>query len=54
LFNDFLISLSLVIPAVLMQMLGFKIRKNLPQNIFKKIILTILTIIGTMVIYKNW
>ena len=54
LFNDFLISLSLVIPAVLMQMLGFKIRKNLPQNIFKKIILIILTIIGTMVIYKNW
>jgi len=26
----------------------------LPQNIFKKIILIILTIIGTMVIYKNW
>jgi len=54
LFKDFLISLSLVIPAVLMQILGTKIRKILPQDVFKKIILTILTIIGILVIYKNW
>ena len=52
--NDFLISLSLVIPAVLMQKFGFKIRKILPQKIFKKIILVVLTIIGSAVIFKNW
>ena len=54
LFNDYLISLSLVIPAVIMQKFGFKIRKKLPQNIFKKIILVILTVIGSAVIFKNW
>ena len=54
LFDDFLISLCLVIPAVLMQKLGFKIRKILPQDIFKKIILVILTVIGLAVILKNW
>jgi len=53
-FYDFLISLSLVIPAVIMQMLGFRIRKILPQSIFRNIILIMLLIIGTMVIYKNW
>ena len=52
--NDFLISLSLVIPAVLMQKFGFKIRKILPQDIFKKIILVVLTVIGAAVIFKNW
>ena len=52
--NDFLISLSLVIPAILMQKFGFKIRKILPQDIFKKIILVVLTIIGSAVIFKNW
>ena len=52
--NDFLISLSLVIPAVLMQKFGFKIRKILPQDIFKKIILVVLTVIGSAVIFKNW
>ena len=52
--NDFLISLSLVIPAVLMQKFGFKIRKILPQDIFKNIILVILTVIGSAVILKNW
>ena len=52
--NDFLISLSLVIPAVLMQKFGFKIRKILPQDIFKKIILIVLTVIGSTVILKNW
>ena len=52
--NDFLISLSLVIPAVLMQKFGFKIRKILSQDIFKKIILVVLTVIGSAVIFKNW
>ena len=54
LFGDFLISLCLVIPAVLMQKLGFKIRKILPQDIFKKIILVVLTVIGSAIILKNW
>ena len=54
LFSDFLISLCLVIPAVLMQKFGFKIRKILPQDIFKKIILVVLTVIGSAVIFKNW
>ena len=52
--HDFLISLSLVIPAVVMQKFGFKIRKTLPQDIFKKIILVVLTVIGSAVIFKNW
>ena len=52
--NDFLISFSLVIPAVLMQKFGFKIRKILPQDIFKKIILVVLTVIGSAVFFKNW
>jgi uncharacterized membrane protein YfcA len=52
--NDFLISLSLVIPAVLMQKFGFKIRTILSQDIFKKIILVVLTVIGSAVIFKNW
>ena len=52
--NDFLTSLCLVLPAVLMQKFGFKIRKILPQDIFKKIILVILNVIGSAVIFKNW
>ena len=53
-FNDFLISATFAIPAVLMQLLGFKIREILPQDTFKKMILSMLTIIGVLVIYKNW
>ena len=52
-FNDFIISLYFAFPAVLMQFLGFKIRKKLPQEIFKNVILLMLTIIGILVIYKN-
>ena len=37
-----------------MQLLGFKIREMLPQDTFKKMILSMLTIIGILVIYKNW
>jgi hypothetical protein len=37
-----------------MQKFGFKIRKILPQDIFKKIILVVLTVIGSAVIFKNW
>ena len=53
-YNDLLISGIFAIPAIIMQFLGFKIREKLPQDTFKKIILLMLTIIGTLVIYKNW
>ena len=53
-FNDFLISAAFSIPAVFMQLLGFKIREMLPQDTFKKMILSMLTIIGILVVYKNW
>ena len=51
--NDFLVSAIFVIPAILMQLLGFKIRKVIPQSIFKNIVLIILVIIGFLVLYKN-
>jgi uncharacterized protein len=53
-YNDLLISGIFAVPAIIMQFLGFKIREKLPQDTFKKIILLMLTIIGTLVIYKNW
>ena len=52
--NDFIISAAFVLPAILMQILGFKIRKVISQSIFKNIVLIILVIIGLLVIYKNW
>ena len=52
--NDFFVSAILVVPAILMQFLGFKIRKIIPQSVFKNIILIILIIIGALVLYKNW
>jgi uncharacterized protein len=53
-FNDLFISGFFAIPAIFMQFLGFKIREKLPQDTFKKIILLMLTIIGILVVYKNW
>ena len=53
-FSDFLISAAFAIPAIFMQLLGFKIREVLPQDTFKKMILSMLTLIGILVIYKNW
>ena len=52
--NDFFVSAILVIPAILMQFLGFKIRRIIPQSVFKNIILVILIIIGALVLFKNW
>ncbi|MDC0227449.1 sulfite exporter TauE/SafE family protein [Alphaproteobacteria bacterium] len=52
--NDFIISALISIPAVLMQILGFKIRNITPQKTFKNITLFILVIIGLLVLYKNW
>ena len=53
-FNDFFISALISIPAVLMQIIGFKIRDIIPQKTFKNITLSILVIIGILVLYKNW
>jgi len=53
-FNDFFVSALLVIPAILTQFLGFKIREVIPQSFFKNIVLIILVIIGILVLYKNW
>ena len=53
-FNDFFISGLISIPAVLMQIIGFKIRDIIPQKTFKNITLSILVIIGILVLYKNW
>lgn len=52
--NDFIISALISIPAILMQILGFKIRDMIPQKTFKNITLSILVIIGILVLYKNW
>ena len=52
--NDFFISALISIPAVLMQIIGFKIRDIIPQKTFKNITLSILVIIGILVLYKNW
>tara|TARA_B100001758_G_C17955675_1_gene375715 strand:- start:125 stop:559 length:435 start_codon:yes stop_codon:yes gene_type:complete len=52
--NDFIISALISIPAILMQILGFKIRDMIPQKTFKNITLLILVIIGILVLYKNW
>jgi|TARA_B110000444_G_scaffold257804_1_gene297127 uncharacterized membrane protein YfcA len=52
--NDFLVSAAFAIPAILMQILGFKIRTIIPQNTFKNVTLFILIIIGLIVLYKNW
>ena len=53
-FNDFFISALISIPALLMQIIGFKIRNITPQKTFKNITLSILVIIGILVLYKNW
>ena len=53
-FHDFIYSALFAIPAVIMQILGFKIRKIIPQVTFKNITLLILIVIGFLVIFKNW
>ena len=52
--NDFLVSAVLSIPAIIMQFIGFKVRKIIPQTTFKNITLFILIIIGLLILYKNW
>ena len=51
--NDFIATFLALIPAMLMQYLGLKIRDKIPQQIFKNLTLIFLTFVGLLVIYKN-
>ena len=52
--HDFFVSALFIIPAILFQLLGFKIRRIIPQAVFKNIVLVILIIIGVLILYKNF
>ena len=52
--HDFFVSAIFIIPAILFQLLGFKIRRIIPQIMFKNIVLIILIIIGLLILYKNF
>ena len=52
--HDFFVSAIFIIPAIMFQLLGFKIRKIIPQTMFKNIVLIILIIIGILILYKNF
>ena len=51
--HDLLISLVVTVPALLGQYFGTKIRMRLSNEIFRKIILSILIIIGFSLLIKN-
>ena len=51
--NDLFVSALGLVPAVVMQSLGFKIRNLVPQERFKKGVFTALIIIGLLILYKN-
>jgi uncharacterized membrane protein YfcA len=52
--NDFFISSLALIPTILMQFLGLKIRTIIPQEKFRKMTLILLITVGFIVIYKNF
>ena len=52
-YYDLIMSLTLVIPAIIGQFFGTKVRKKLSNEIFQKIILIILIIIGFTLLIKN-
>jgi uncharacterized membrane protein YfcA len=52
--SDFFASGLAIIPALLMQFLGLKIRNIIPQEKFRKITLTLLITVGFLVIFKNF
>ena len=52
-YYDLTISLILVIPAIVGQFFGSKIRKNMSNEIFQKLVLIILIIIGFTLLIKN-
>ena len=52
--SDFFASGLALIPALLMQFLGLKIRNIIPQEKFRKITLTLLITVGFLVLFKNF
>ena len=51
--NDFLVTSLALIPSMLMQYLGLKVRNKIPQMIFKNLTLVFLTFVGLLVLYKH-
>ncbi len=52
-YYDLIMSLTLVLPAIIGQFFGTKVRKKLPNEIFQKLVLVILIIIGFTLLFKN-
>ena len=52
-YYDLIMSLVLVVPAIIGQFFGSKIRKKLSNEIFQKLVLIILIIIGFTLLIKN-
>ena len=52
-YYDLIMSLILVVPAIIGQFFGSKIRKKLSNEIFQKLILIILIMIGFSLLFKN-
>ena len=52
-YSDLIMSLTLVIPAIIGQFFGSKVRRKLPNEIFQKLVLIILLIIGFTLLFKN-
>tara|TARA_B100000003_G_scaffold109287_1_gene97802 strand:+ start:137 stop:898 length:762 start_codon:yes stop_codon:yes gene_type:complete len=52
-YYDLIMSLVLVVPAIIGQFFGSKIRKKLSNEIFQKLILIILIMIGFSLLFKN-
>ena len=52
-YHDLIMSLTLVIPAIIGQFFGSKVRKKLSNEIFQKLVLIILIIIGFTLLLKN-
>ena len=52
-YHDLIMSLGLTLPAIFGQFLGSKIRTKLSNQIFQKLILLILIIIGFSLFFKN-
>ena len=52
-YYDLIMSLVLVVPAIIGQFFGSKIRKKMSNEIFQKLILIILIMIGFSLLFKN-
>ena len=51
--NDLLMSFFLIMPAIIGQFLGTKIRNKIPNELFTKIILSTLMLMGVSLLIKN-